>query len=729
MYILVAVGGPNRVPKTAKILKDDEIAQLVYRDVQWAEKFRRSYEDKWKRFYKLYKNYINKATYFADSNLAIPTCFTTIEVQTAFLTDMIFEGGDFLEVLGKTPEGQMSARSVKDMLSYHFRHSFNIYSDMEQFARQLLMYGTSIYKAYWLYQPGWMTRQQPKLDPETGEVIGTESVLSAEVLANKPSGYTVDLNSFGVDPNATSILDARFAYEKQYVDPIVLREREQLGVFKNVDKVLGPAGNVNAAVRDRLELLEIEAHQDSEDVERSKVHVIDWWGQLTTGWEGGKLKKQAKRQLYHVMLALSDSSHTGEGNPVVLLAEPSPFHHGKMPFIDARINACVGEFYGTGDIEYCECLFVEERDIRNIQLDNMKRTMNQMWKVHNDAEIDEGELNWRPSGAVHVDQMDHLEPIVPPRLDPAVFNSQEVLRRDIEQVTGVNDFVMGQYRSSTGFNDTATGISLIQQVALKRIGHKGQIIQRMIRDLGQMTFALIAQYQPWGTSVRILDREAATQYRFIDISSNALRQEYDFHIVSAPSLGSKPLRQNQLIQLLQIMVQAKQDPESNFDFDMSRYIRRIIEEMDIPNSLEFVGTEQFQESLSPDLGAPAGQDALIPPEEENRLMVEQRVTIMPKAEENHPAHRVVHQEAYDSLEASHPARQLLLQHDRAHARLAEQTKDLMAQALSSQMVSEGVQSAQNRLNLLEGGDTKSPTGAGGQEDIVRALGNLTAGNA
>lgn len=713
-----------------KILPEKEIAQLVYRDVQWAEKFRLSYENKWKRFYKLYKNYIDKAKYFAESNLAIPTAFTTIEVQTAFLSDMIFEGGDFLEVLGKTPEGQASARAVKDMLAYHFRHSFNIYDDMEKFIRQLLMYGTSIYKTFWKYQPGWMTRAQPKHDPETGEIIGSEKVMSAEVLADNPYGYTVDLYNFGVDPNATSLMDARFAYEKMYADPVMLREREQMGIFKNVDAALGSgAGNVNASVRDRLELLEIEPHQQAEDAEREKVHLVDWWGYLTKGWEGTKLKRSAKRQLYHVILALSDSSHTGEGNPVVLLSEPSPFHHGKIPFLDARINACVGEFYGTGDLEYCECLFIEQRDIRNIQLDNMKRTMNQMWKVANDAEIDEGELFWRPSGTVHVDEMEHLEPIVPPRLDPAVFESQETLRRDIEQVTGVNDFVMGQYRSSTGFNDTATGISLIQQVALKRIGHKGQIIQRMIRDLGQMVFALIAQYQPWGTTVRALDREAATQARFLDISSNALRQEYDFHIVNAPSLGSKPLRQNQLIQLLQIMVQAKQDPQSDFNFDMNRFVRRLIDEFDIPNSQEFLGMEQYQSALPAELGAPAGQDALIPPEEENRLMVEQEAVIQPKPEENHPQHQVVHNEAYDSLATNHPARLLLLQHIRAHARMAEQTKALMAQALSTQMVSEGVQDASSRLNLLEGGNTKSPTGAGGQEEVTRALGNLSAGNA
>lgn len=707
----------------AKFLSDEALSELVYKDIKWSRDFRQDRRDVWERLYALYRNYLDQATYPWEANLAIPTAFSITEVQTAFLIDMIFESGDFVEVLGKTSEGQASARAVKEMLAYHFRNSFQTYEEMEKFIRQLLMYGTSVFKVFWDYRPGWKTRIVPEY--VNNELKDYKSILSAEILENKPNGYTVDLFNFGIDPNAADVRSARFAFEEMWVDPMTLMEKQQAGIYKNVDKHLGSSTKVNEGLQIRMDKIDLVPNQNSPEVEREKVHIVDYWGYIPKGWKDGKLSTQAKTQLYHVVLALTSSYGTGDGLPTVLLAEPSPFHHNRIPFIDAGLNRCVGEFYGMGDLEYCESLFMEERDLRNIQLDNMTRTMNRMWKVMRDAGVDEGELVWRPSGVVHCDTPEALDVIDAGTLDPSVFKTQEDIRRDLEMVTGVNDFVMGQYRSSTGFNDTATGISLIQQVALKRMGHKGQIVQRSIRDIAQMTFALVAQYQPWGTSVRILDKESATAYRFIDISPQALSKEYDFHIVNAPSLGSKPQRQNQLIQIFQHLIQLQQ--VGGPQLDLARYVKRLLEEMEIPNPGEFFGHSDFQGPMDQGLGAPAAQEELFTPEEENRLMVEQHQMVYPKLEENHQHHMIVHGEIYDQTN-DQQARQLLEEHVEMHRQLAAQAKELLATSLQTQMAAEEVQNQVAQANVAPGGE-KSPTGAGGQENAMRAMGNMLGGNA
>ncbi len=712
----------------AKFLKDEEVAELVYHDVEWARNTRKERSDRWEKLYALYRNYLNKSTYKWDANLAIPTAFSVTEVQTAFLLDMIFEAGDFVEVLGKTAEGQASAKAVKDMLGYHFRHSFRIYEEMEKFIRQLLMYGTSVFKVIWNYRPGWKTRDVPEY--VNNELRKYKQVLSPETLESKPDGYTVDVANFGIDPNSADCVGARFAFEEMWVDPIELVEKQQIKAFKNVDKLLtDQSATTNEALGLRLEQVGIPNWQNSPYVERGKIHLIDYWGFLPKGWKDGKLSMQAKTQLYHVVLALSSSSGmvgVGDGNPIVLLAEPSPFHHNRIPYIDAGLNRCVGEFYGKGDIEYCESLFHEERDLRNIQLDNMHRTMNRMFTVLRGSGVDESELVWRPSGIVHTDIPDAVNVLDPGALDPSMFKAQEDIRRDIEMVTGVNDFVMGQYRSSTGFNDTATGISLIQQVALKRMGHKGQIVQRSIRDIAQMAFSLIAQYQSWGTTVRILDKESATMYRFIDISPQALSKEYDFHIVNAPSLGSKPLRQNQLIQVLQLLIQLQQ--HGGQAPDITRFTRRLLEEMEIPNPSEFFGFQDFQAPLNPQLGAPSPMAELFAPEEENRLMIEMHQAVYPKLEENHQQHMIVHGEVYDQTD-DQIARRLLEEHVDGHSDLSRQAKELLATSLQTQMAAQEAGNQMAQANLLSGNTQRSPTGAGGQEDISRGMGNLLGGNA
>jgi len=735
-----------------QILPDDDIARIISDDVIWSSRFRTDYETKWLRFFTLYKNYIDKATYPFEANLAIPTAFTIVAVQKAFLLDMLFEGGSFVEVLGKTPEGQAQAKAVRELLDYHFRNSFEIFEDMDKYMTQLLMYGTSIYKVFWKYEQGFKTRNVPVYDDE-GVMTGYRGVLNAEIMENKPSGYTVDLFNFGVDPNATSIADARYVYEDMWLDPIKLRELEQQNIgFRNIDEAVRTASNTNRGMTDRFNEINIPAYQTPSDdangmERRGKVHVVDYWGYLVKGQKHGEVEKSAYEQLYHVMAALPGSmgignNNTGYNDPIIIFAEPSPFHHNRMPFVDSRINATIGEFYGTGDLEYCESLLHEQRDIRNVELDNLTMTINKMFKVNRAGGVDTSELVWRPGGIVHVNHPDDVTVLESAHIPPESFRAQEDIRRDVELVTGVSDFTVGQYRSSTGFNDTATGISLIQEVALKRIGHKGQVCQRAVRNIAQIVFSLIGQYMPWDQTVRVLDRQSATQIRFLDVSADALQHMYDFHIVNTPSLGGKPQRINQMLQLYQLASQTKQI-DQNFTFDFNLFTRRVIDEMDVPNSEEFFGFENFQRPLPEGLGAPAPEQ-LIPPDEENAIMISRQEWVTPKMEENHPHHMIVHLEAYDNLEPTHPARSLLQKHYEAHANMKQQTRDIMAEAIATQAAVTGTQVAQGQLEAKQagggspqrqklgkttGGNTKSPTGAGGMEDITRAMGLMMGGNA
>lgn len=707
-----------------KLLSDQEIKDQVEQDITWARDHRQDRREDWRRFHKLYRNYIDQASYPYEANLAIPTAYSIIEVQVAFLTDMIMEGGDFVEVLGKTPEGQASAKAVREMLNYHFRYSIDTFPEMEKFIRQLLMYGTSVFRTDWDYRLEWKTRNIPVLD-DTGELLETKEEFHAEEVANQPGGRAVDISVFGVDPNAGSITDARYAFEEMWVDPMILLEKQQLKLYKNVEKLFSDQSNAtNDGLMEREEDIGLTSFQNSPYVERGKIHIVDYWGYLTKGWENGKLGKASKRQLYHVVLAMSQATHAAEGTSTVLFARPSPYFHNRIPFIDARINGCVGEFYGVGDIEYVESLLLEQRDMRNIQHDNMTRTMNKMFKRRREANIDKAQLIWRPGGVIDVNELEDVDVVRSEPVDPAVFKAQEDILRDIEMSTGINDFVTGQYRSATGFNDTATGISLIQNTAMKRMAHKGQVVQQAIRDIGQMVFNLVAQYSPMGTTVRILDRENATLYRFIDISPEALSREYDFHIINAAALGSKMARQTQLLQLFQILGQIKGEDAGFLD----RFLLRLLDEMDIPNAQELLGNPQLYSALPPSLGSPAEQQDLYNPEEENRIMVETGRFIEPKLEEHHPQHMAVHQAEYDKQQ-NPEIRKLIAEHYNIHAKMSEQVKAMIGQQMALGIQQDAVDQQEAQLRLLSGGKgATSPNAAGGQEAVIRNMASQQAGS-
>ena len=715
-------------------LPEHELARLISQDIKWGRDFRDTKKIDWLRFYVLYKNWIDRAEYPYESNLAIPSAYSNVEVQVAFLLDMIFESGDFVEVLGKTQTGQLSAKAVREMLNYHFRESFNTYEDMQQIARTLLIFGTAIEKIYWDWRKEYQTSKIPKIDPENGEPLYgefEERLVPVEV-ANNPAGYPVDLLNFGVDPNANTLENARFAFEEQWIEPDRLLSLSKLYKGykkKNVMRVLGMPqdDDVNINLTEKLDEIGITDNQKSPYVERGKVHVVDYWGYLATGWKNGKLSENSKTQLIHAVLAVGNSAGADVKDPVVLLAEPSPFNHGRLPYVDFRINACVGEFYGQGDIEYCESLYLEQRDQRNVQMDNLSRTANQMWKVKNGAVLDESELIWRPGGIVHVDEVDNLLPIETPRIDPSHFKSQDDIRRDIEMATGVNDFVMGQYRSSMGFNDTATGISLIQQTALMRLGQKGQIIQRGIRDVAKLTFGLIQQFQSEGTSVRILDREGAMRYRFVNILPQELMQAYDFNIINGPALGSRPMRVNQLMQLLQIVVNTQK--EGGMTPEVQKLYKRIVEEMDVPNPNELAGFPDFNQPLPEIPGENMEMESpQLPPEEENRVMVIEKRAVHARFGEPHPQHLTAHAEALDMTEDG-TTREILSSHMQEHKQIMEEERRHIAEMMGLSIEQDAAMEQAQQLAMTTGGQgaQKSPTNA--QEGQVRGMGNMMGGQA
>jgi hypothetical protein len=707
-------------------LTNQEISDQIYWDYRWGRDFREERIQDWNRFYQLYKNYVSKSDYPFMSNLSIPTATTLIEVQTAAILSMIFEAGKFFTVEGKTEYGQIGARAVDQLMDYHMRQSFNIYEDMELFIRQFLMFGTSVYKVMWQYREGVREVEVPVY--EGGELMKTETVEIPVIEENKPCGYTVDLYSFGMDPAAGRPDDIRFAWEEMYYDMASLHQMASNDIIdKKALKNITPSSPwVSRGLGERQDEIGFNDHQYPVDPARGKVRVIDYYGYMTKNWDARPgSKKKVQTRLLHVIAALDGGG--GEGKPLVLRAEPMPYQHNRIPYVVARENPCVGEMYGTGDIETTESLLLEERDMRNIQLDNLMRTINKMFKVKSGSLEDESELFWRPGGIVHLEDMDDVAVLDAGILDPSFFGAQEGIRADIEHATGVNDFVIGQFRSATGFNDTASGISIIQEAALRRITKKGNTIQRSIKEIGEMTFGLVSQYMPYDQVVKVVDRKSAMGYRFVNVSAEALQNMYDFTVVNAPSLGSKSIQLRQMTELMQLAIQLR-NVDQNFAPDFSLFFRRILELGEVPNPEEIFGHQNLNQNLPllPEAqGTTEGPMALIPPEDENTLMMEGHM-VHPKINEDHAYHRVVHQDFYNRMTDPN-VKALIAEHDAAHAQLQQMTATMQAQQMALQQNENAVAGKLEQVAGMMGG-TNAGGPAASTERGVKNLGNLLSGS-
>lgn len=709
----------------------EKLAKQIGDDISWARQYRDERTENWKALYALYKNYLDETTYPWRARLAIPTAHTIVEVQVPIITDMIFESGDFVSVLGKTPKGQVSAPAVQKVLNHHFTHSFRIYEDLEQFIRQLLIYGTSVYKCYWQFKQEHKTRIVPEYQGE-GLPIKYNKETKREITANRPTGHPVDIWNFGIDPNSSGPVDARFAFEEMWLDLPHLISLHQMDIIekKVIDQLMSSDPvDTDLGLQDRYGHLGMEGHQKSPTKARGQFHCVDYWGYVTKEGKNEEFTKGSQTQLIHSLVCMSANAPQNEGAPLVLFSEPTPFYHNQIPFVASRLDATIGEFYGVGDLEYCESLLIEQRDLRNIHMDNLSQALNNMWKVMTGAGVNENELITRPNGIIHLQQMDAVESLDRRPLDPAYFATENSIRADIETSTGVNDFVMGSYRSSTGFNDTATGISLIQEMALKRIGHKGQIVQRAIRDIGEQAFMLLAQFNPMGHTARVLDQATSVGWKFLSLSPQDMAESYDFNIVNTPSLGSKQARTQQLFQAIQLAMQTEVKTGQVLDYRAA--LKMMFDEIGIQNSAALLGHPQFNPETLPLLmesgeDVPASLNSMIPPEEENRLM-QNGEAVHAKMGEDHPNHRLVHKLAFDESEDPN-YRGMVAKHDKEHAELMVQEKSLLAQAAATQLQQQAMDQQAEKIDAAGKGTKSQGAGAQGQEAMMRGMGGMLSGN-
>jgi hypothetical protein len=161
----------------------------------------------------------------------------------------------------------------------------------------------------------------------------------------------------------------------------------------------------------------------------------------------------------------------------VALAE-NPAWHGRMPFHIYRPTEVLHAFCGKSEIEPMEDLQHEMNMLRT------DRRWNALMKLHQSYFYDEGTVDpdeikigpgtLNPVNAGGVPLRDLLHPVSVGDIPNSSYQEEAALQADIERVTGISDPVSG---ASTGAEQTATGVQLVQAAAGLRIQAKTRRIE------------------------------------------------------------------------------------------------------------------------------------------------------------------------------------------------------------------------------------------------------------
>jgi hypothetical protein len=269
-------------------------------------------------------------------------------------------------------------------------------------------------------------------------------------------------------------------------------------------------------------------------------------------------QREGGKQLYELIEYWEDDRVVTIANRnIVIRDEENPYRHGKKPFVRLVDQAVPHEFLGIGELEPIESLQYELNDRRNQRMDNITLILNRMWKVKNGANVDEDELVSDAGGVVHTDDMAGIDSLQMPDVTSSSYNEETLIKGDIQQTTGVSDFTRGVGSESLG-NDTATGISLIQEAGNARFRLKIRNLESAIEHIGRMMVSLNEQFLSEEKAIRIMGDNG---FEWLNVKPEDLKGNFDVIVQSGSTLPSnEAVERKQIMEMFQIFAG---DPEVN----------------------------------------------------------------------------------------------------------------------------------------------------------------------
>lgn len=538
---------------------EDEHAKLV----QWcnnafiaAEKARRSYETRWKRYYQLYRSHQEGKPNDWHHSIFVPICFWIIETVTPRLVAQLPK----FTAYPVGPDDQMAAKKMETLLDWAVDQS-DLYVELVKAFKSALKYGTAIIKTYHrqdmrrgrkneMVSPSIPTEvEEPLMDPETGAPmygLDGQPMMTRRIVEQPgppvmvpqkysyvgydgPAAECIDIFNFWVAPEAHDVDSARYVIHRVYKEMDYIKKKVEEGIYQKPDAF---SWEDIASVEEEPALERLAAiglGDMGDDPTRKPVEILEFWT------DDGRVITMANRK-------------------AILRVQENPFDHSEKPFVRIVDYVQEHEFWGVGEIEPLEGLQDLQNALVNNRLDNVALVMNAMFAVNVANLESEDDLEIRPGGVVRL-RGDLTPDEVIKRIDlgdvtASAFQEAEINERTVEKVSGVTALQMGI--DSPQYNSTATGASIITEMGASRFGLKAKMAELTgLKRLGRHYGSIIQQFTTEERWVRLAGPEG--QYIFQHFLPESIHGALDYDIESESTTQTQTVRQNTKQSILELM--------------------------------------------------------------------------------------------------------------------------------------------------------------------------------
>lgn len=234
---------------------------------------------------------------------------------------------------------------------------------------------------------------------------------------------------------------------------------------------------------------------------------------------------------------------------VLLSDKANPYSDGRFPFIIIKNYDIPGKFWGEGDIQQLLSPQKAMNDLNNAIIDNAKSTANMPWIIDKNSGIPKNGITARPGLIIRKNPGSEVKRDQPPSMPPYVSNTVELLKNDMEFISGVHNTLRGE--NSSGVY-TAQGIISLQEAGMVRIRLKVKGLEEGLSLMAQLGVSRMKQFWNEDKFIRITKFDGSYDLKLF--KSSALENEYDIKVTAGSTM---PVNRGAM---LDMMVRLAQTP-------------------------------------------------------------------------------------------------------------------------------------------------------------------------
>ena len=472
------------------------------------------YDDTWRRLGDLYKGK-HYDHYSDEDRILVNFAFSTINV----ISPSIAVNYPKITVNAVNPDNAPNAVIAEAVVNYWWRHR-NFKEQFRRSVKDFLIFGHGWLKVGYRY----VEEERVGSDEDISDAEVEDNVTSTTLVITKDEPFVERISVFDVfvDPDATSLDDAKW---------IAHRVRRSIKDVRT-DK------RYNKAARDNVEAVSYAKYSD--DPSSRKIYDKDEG--YADVFEYYDLKNNT----------VSVFSENGDGFLIKPKQMPYSFGH---PFVMLRNYEVPDCFYPIGELEAIEPMQRELNETRTQMMNHRKRYARKYlvretnFDSNGRAALESDEDNVMVPVQGDVPLGDVVAPFPALINPPEFYNQSELIRRDIELVSGVTEFMRG---GVSEIRRTATEAALIQDAQNARTADKLAAIESAVASLGRRILQLAQQYITQPQVARITAKDGEPMW--VTFERDYIEGEFDFEVAAASTQpANEAARRQSALQMIDAM--------------------------------------------------------------------------------------------------------------------------------------------------------------------------------